>query len=115
MSTSTETTVIPASDREHFDATERTRAELREAVTAVDAQLGHLPGASPAASNGLAAAWANLVKLMNLGDEPAVRPCPTCGNIGMRAATRCGRCWATLVPPPLVASQGEPHGAVTQA
>lgn len=115
MNTSTETVVTPASARDHFDATERTRAELREAVAAVDAHVQHLPGTSTAAEGGLPEAWASLVKLMNLGDEPELRSCPKCGRSGMRAARRCGHCWTALVPPADVASKLEPHGGVTEA
>ena len=115
MSTSAEKAVAPARLRDHFDLTEKLRAELREAVAAVDSHLGHLPGASTAAKSGLPEAWATLVKLLNLGEEPAVRLCPACGGVGMRAATRCGHCWTALMPEPFVASEREPHGGVTEA
>jgi hypothetical protein len=38
-------------------------------------------------------AWQRLVVALDLGPEPAVRPCPHCGRLGMAAATRCGFCW----------------------
>jgi hypothetical protein len=46
----------------------------------------------------LRAAWQRLVVALDLGPEPTVRACPRCGELGMRAATRCGHCWSTLVP-----------------
>lgn len=47
----------------------------------------------------LLASWAALVEYLALGPPPDLRACPHCGAVGMRAATRCGRCWRTLVPP----------------
>jgi hypothetical protein len=55
----------------------------------------------------LHAAWTELVALLALGPAPETRECPACHGIGMRAASRCGRCWAALEPLPAVAAQGE--------
>lgn len=46
----------------------------------------------------LRAAWADLVGQLALGPEPALRACPRCHQLGMRAATLCGHCWAALTP-----------------
>lgn len=40
-----------------------------------------------------------LVTALALGPAPELRLCPHCGSSGMRAAIRCGTCWAKLVPP----------------
>ncbi len=45
----------------------------------------------------LLAAWATLVEILAVEPEPAVRPCPYCGQMVMRDATRCRECWKTLV------------------
>ena len=46
----------------------------------------------------LAAAWGDLVRVLSLGPAPELRTCPRCSGIGMRAASRCGRCWIELKP-----------------
>ena len=53
-------------------------------------------------------AWTDLVALLALGSAPATRECPACHGIGMRAASRCGRCWAALDPLPVL-SNGAPQ------
>lgn len=53
-------------------------------------------------------AWAELVALLALGSAPETRECPVCHGIGMRAASRCGRCWAALQPLP-APSNGAPQ------
>lgn len=47
----------------------------------------------------LARSWAKLVDHLALGPAPELRDCPHCGATGNSAATRCGACWAKLVPP----------------
>jgi hypothetical protein len=54
------------------------------------------------------AAWTDLVALLALGPAPETRECPVCRGIGMRAASRCGRCWAALEPLPVL-SNGAPQ------
>lgn len=72
-------------------------AKLREIVVAIDREIAQAP---PTAT--LHAAWVELVAVLALGPAPERRECPTCHGIGMRAATRCGNCWAVLAPlPPL--------------
>lgn len=72
-------------------------AKLRTIVDVIDQEIVHVP---PTAA--LRAAWADLVGVLALGPAPQTRECPTCHSIGMRAASRCGHCWAALEPlPPL--------------
>ncbi len=56
------------------------------------------------------AAWTDLVALLALGPTPETRECPACHGIGMRAASRCGHCWAALDPLPVL-SNGAPQRA----
>lgn len=71
--------------------------KLRASVAAMDQEMSQIP--PPPA---LQAAWADLVQALALGPAPQTRECPTCHGIGMRAASRCGHCWAKLAPlPPL--------------
>ena len=71
--------------------------KLRAIVAAIDQAIAQEPP-----SPSLRAAWAELVDLLALGPAPQTRECPTCHGIGMRAASRCGQCWAALEPlPPL--------------
>jgi uncharacterized paraquat-inducible protein A len=53
--------------------------------------------ASAAPAEELRVAWTQLVETLALGPAPELRECPICGEIGMRAATRCMRCWSPLV------------------
>jgi hypothetical protein len=80
------------------------RSRLRTTVAKMEAEIAQLlthvgneDASSPA--NGLRASFAALVAQLALGPEPEVRECPACGQIGMRAATRCGYCWTPLTPP----------------
>ena len=66
---------------------------LRAIVGVIEQELVQLPPA-PA----LQAAWAELVEVLALGPAPQTRECPACHSIGMRAASRCGHCWAALEP-----------------
>jgi hypothetical protein len=76
--------------------------KLRAIVAVIDQEIVQVPP-TPA----LRAAWAELVEVLALGPSPQTRECPTCHGIGMRAASRCGHCWAALEPlPPL--SDGTP-------
>jgi len=80
------------------------RAGVRTTVSSITAQMTDLAqrdsveGCRLVATD-LAAAWAQLVKLLALGPAPEYRECPHCKKLGMRAATRCGFCWAMLIPP----------------
>ena len=72
---------------------DRSLATLRTLVDTVDRELG-----TSAPSPVLADAWTQMVKVLSLGPAPDMRACPHCGEPGMRAASRCGRCWRSLVP-----------------
>jgi hypothetical protein len=88
---------------------ERDRLRLRGIVSTIDRELSRLSLAAkpdPDESNrGLMASWAQLVELLALGLAPEVRDCPVCQHVCMRAASRCGHCWAHLAPstPPAAA------------
>ena len=74
---------------------------VRAAVEAMDREVASL-GAGAADAPGLKelrASWGKLVEVLALGPAPELRDCPHCGTTGMRAAIRCGKCWAKLVPP----------------
>lgn len=77
------------------------RAELRQLLASIGARLDTLAAAAPddPTIGGAHADLAALVAILRLGPEPEVRSCPSCGNVGMRLATRCGFCWTTLTPP----------------
>jgi len=68
-------------------------AKLRDVVAVIDQELVQAPP-TPA----LRAAWDALVSVLALGPAPQTRECPACHGIGMRAASRCGRCWTPLEP-----------------
>lgn len=70
-------------------------ATLRCLVTAIERQFALVPPPEK-----VRAAWAELVDVLALGPPPDLRTCPTCCEIGMRAATRCIRCWSSLPPLP---------------
>ena len=70
-------------------------ATLRSLVAAIEEQFAVVPPPEQ-----LRAAWAEMVDVLALGPPPALRTCPTCGEIGMRAATRCMHCWSSLAPLP---------------
>jgi hypothetical protein len=76
---------------------------VRSAIEAMDREVSRL--AAHASVNGAArlrdllASWNTLIDLLELGPRPERRECPHCGSVGMRNATRCGRCWMELVPP----------------
>jgi hypothetical protein len=85
------------------DGPEAARARLRATVSLITQQLSLLPtthadGVLGGSTLVLAAAWAELVSQLDLGPDPELRPCPVCGQLGMRAATLCGFCWTQLKP-----------------
>jgi|SRR5687768_5036562 hypothetical protein len=94
-----------------FDPTESVRSRLRVVVAAIGHELTCLDREASAAEHrasmvALTSLWARLTELMALEPVPELRLCPACGNSGMRAAIRCGFCWAALAP--LSTSGGEP-------
>lgn len=78
-------------------------AKLREAVDVIGREVVKSPS-SPAFD----AAWTELVSVLALGPAPETRECHVCHGIGMRAASRCGRCWAALPLLPML-SDGAPQ------
>jgi hypothetical protein len=65
--------------------------KIRRAIASIEREIVQDP-ATPA----LRSAWADLVAVLALGPAPLTRECPACHGIGMRAASRCGQCWAAL-------------------
>ena len=74
--------------------------KLRAIVAVIDQEIVHTPP-TPA----LRAAWTELVEVLALGLAPQTRECPACQGIGMRAASRCGHCWAALEPLPSLSDE----------
>jgi hypothetical protein len=72
-------------------------ATMRDLVAVIDRELGSAPPGEE-----LRAAWNQLVEVLGLGSAPEQRACPTCNNVGMRAATRCMFCWSRLQPLPQI-------------
>jgi hypothetical protein len=72
---------------------DKSHARLRELTAAVDTEL-----AAGNPSTNLRTSWGELVALLALGSAPELRACPNCGELAMRAATRCSRCWSSLTP-----------------
>jgi hypothetical protein len=64
---------------------------MRTIMAGIDRDLSALP-----AVGSLRASWDELVATLDLGPEPEIRRCPVCSKTGMRAASRCGFCWASL-------------------
>ena len=83
-------------------APDSARSYLRSVVEAVDCEISHLKqvrtGEPHVTTDQLGENWKELVGLLALGPEPEYRECPSCHNIGMRLATRCGFCWIKLPP-----------------
>ena len=75
-------------------------SRLRTLVTAVEKEIGLVPGATTADSktprNALDTSWSHLVEMLDLGSEPQMRECPACRHQCTLGASRCGRCWASL-------------------
>lgn len=85
----------PDAPRSRLRATlTKVEREARALVTHVSSVDGH-----GNAAYGLLSALAELEAQLALGPDPALRTCPTCEGIGMRAATRCSHCWTPLTPP----------------
>lgn len=64
---------------------------LRTLVAKIESEL-----ASATPAEALRAAWTEMVEILALGPPPELRQCATCGNSGLRAATRCMYCWSSL-------------------
>lgn len=74
--------------------------KLRTIVAVIEQEIVQAP---PTAA--LRAAWTELVEALAFGPAPQTRECPACHGIGMRAASRCGHCWAALEPLPLLSDE----------
>jgi hypothetical protein len=74
---------------------DKSLGELRSLITVIEREFA---GAPPPAA--LRAAWAQMVEVLAIGPAPELRECPTCGELGMRAASRCIRCWSSLAALP---------------
>lgn len=99
----------------HLELPGSERALLRASTVVIDQQISRLSKSLSieeyrAATEALLASWAGLVQLLALGQAAELRECPSCRHFGMRAATRCGYCWAELSPLP-----SAPDGATTPA
>ena len=97
---------------ERFHHREADTVRLRTVIAEIDRELSLLPTPEDdgvAATRPLRRSWAELVELLALGPAPETRLCPTCGQVGMRAATRCGYCWSKLSP--LAAATADTPGA----
>jgi hypothetical protein len=81
-----------------FSGPDAARSRLRATVATIESEISLSKDHSGSAPAGLLASWADLIDQLKLGPEPEVRECPACKHVGMRAATRCGYCWATLEP-----------------
>jgi hypothetical protein len=84
-----------------------TVAKLRSIVDAIDREIVQAP---PTAT--MRDAWAELVAVLALGPAPQTRECPNCRSIGLRAASRCGGCWASLEPLPSLSDGTPEQGSV---
>lgn len=75
------------------------RANLRSAIAAMEREISQPASSSRAeVSESLRLAWQEVVRVAALGPTPQTRPCPNCAAIGMRNASRCSSCWASIVP-----------------
>lgn len=83
---------------------ERAVTKLRAIVAVIDREILQQPP-----SPELRAAWAELIGVLALGPAPQTRECPACHGIGMRAASRCGHCWAALEPLPALSDETDPR------
>jgi hypothetical protein len=86
-----------------FSPAEIVRSQLRVLIANIDQRLSvfatqETSRESKAPLEELLPFWKKMVGLLDLGPEPEVRTCPTCGYFAMRAATRCSYCWTKLLP-----------------
>lgn len=86
----------------YFDARDEKNANPHVAIDSLDGQLAQLASSSAPDGDAIAklrASWTVLLELLAIDRPHEVRVCPSCRHVGMRAATRCGHCWAKLSPP----------------
>jgi hypothetical protein len=86
-----------------FEHRDERNARLHTVIAVIGRQLARLPAQPTDADDEtlaeLRAFWGEFVTVLALEPEHELRQCPSCKHVGMRAATRCGHCWITLVPP----------------
>jgi hypothetical protein len=76
-------------------------SRLRGLVAAVEGEMALVLGTlttpeTQPRKTALEMTWSNLVKMLDLGPEPEMRVCPSCKQLCMLGATRCGTCWQHL-------------------
>jgi len=77
------------------------RATLRTLVATLEREIALLPPTIDGKeTSALRASWSELIQTLALGPAPETRKCPTCNGTGMRDATRCMHCWASLAKLP---------------
>lgn len=69
---------------------------FRSIAVAVDRDLSRLENSCD--QERLKKNWTELLGLLDLGPEREYRECPSCHNMGMSLASRCGFCWIKLTP-----------------
>jgi hypothetical protein len=85
---------------DQWDGIDPVRSRLRALVAHVEQALVGLAPAQGHTKQQLEQAWANLVSALALGDDPKVRPCPSCGRSILRVAVRCRYCMKFSPPEP---------------
>jgi hypothetical protein len=88
---------------QHFEQHDARNASLLNVVGVIERDLARLPTQTSAEDGEtlaeVRAFWGELVGLLALEPALELRECPSCKQVGMRSATRCGYCWIKLVPP----------------
>jgi hypothetical protein len=88
---------------QYFESRDAKTANLHIVMSVIEHKLAALPGTHDAETIAeLRSFWGELVTLLALPANHELRECPSCHQMAMRAATRCGHCWtklAKLVPP----------------
>ncbi len=99
------------------------RDQMRTLIDTIHGEIARLRSSDEGATAALHASWSELVNVLALGPKPQMRECPVCHGSGLRAASRCSRCWSKLEPLPalaegvhapiasLSAAAGVPHAA----
>ena len=86
----------------YLESRDAKTADLHVALSAIENKLAALPADETIAE--LRAAWSALVTLLALPPNHELRECPTCKQVAMRQATRCGHCWTKLTPVAIAAA-----------
>ena len=75
-----------------WDGIDPIRTRLRVLVARVESTIAGLRTAGGNGQQALEEAWASLVAGLDLGREPDLRSCPSCGRSILQAAVRCRYC-----------------------